>query len=93
MKLMTGKYEWGKYYLAYNNREGTFKKAFMFKYDGLFTNIDHSIFNGYIGLGSKTVTLTTDVSKFGDATDQISFELSEDEIYQHITMELITQNL
>lgn len=95
MKHINGSMEIGKYYLAYNIGAGTigagYRRVSIFKYDGIYTYpYNTNTLTTYIERGVKILTTGDVVMESGDQT---IFELTDDEIFHNVTMNIITESL
>lgn len=85
------KFEVGKYYMAYRRGNGHFKRLSIFMYEGVFTEPVWTHFNEYKYSIVRTSFNFEAPMYAGDLF--MAYELDDDEIYRHITMEEITTNL
>jgi len=83
--------EIGKYYLRYKVRKGFYKKASIFMYESVFTDPAWEHSNEYSVKGN--VFMDSICAPWADFDELILWELGDDEIFKHVTMEEITINL
>ena len=81
----------GKYYLEYVNGDEV-KRFDIYKWEGIFTST-HSHHSVMYRIGKPYKYVTTFSGIVISGRDELLFELTDEEEFKHITMELITQNL
>lgn len=80
----------GIYYMVYHKCNGVCKGISIFKYESIFGDMVMRLMTNY----NWGVELFEDMNAPVMEHDEvITFELDTDEVFKHITMELVTQNL